>query len=57
MLDAAGRRRLDAVATVLPNGPGLVAFFAAMYYAALRPGEVVTLRKSNLALPAEGWAN
>ena len=32
-----------------------MAFFGAMYYAALRPGEAATLRKSNLALPAEGW--
>jgi integrase len=40
---------------VQPSGPGLVAFFAAMYYAALRPAEAATLRKSNLALPAKGW--
>jgi integrase len=49
------RQLLDAVATVQPSGPGLVAFFAAMYYAALRPAEAATLRKSNLALPPKGW--
>ncbi|MDT0349440.1 hypothetical protein [Pseudonocardia charpentierae] len=38
-----------------PSGPSLVAFFGSMYFAALRPAEAATLRKSNLALPAEGW--
>jgi integrase len=38
-----------------PSGSLLVAFFGAMYYAALRPGEAVTLRRSNLVLPATGW--
>jgi len=33
----------------------LVAFFAAMYYAALRPEEAAMLRKSDLQLPEEGW--
>lgn len=49
------RALLDAVATVKPSGSRLVAFFGAMYYSALRPGEASTLRKANLALPAEGW--
>jgi integrase len=49
------RRLLEAVAAVKPSGPRLVAFFAAMYYAALRPAEAATLRKSNLVLPADGW--
>ena len=44
-----------AVAEPKPSGPSLVAFFGAMYYAALRPGEASTLRKVNLLLPAEGW--
>ena len=38
-----------------PAGTGLVAFFGARYYAALRPAEALMLRKVNLALPAEGW--
>jgi site-specific recombinase XerD len=49
------RALLDAVADQKPSGARLVAFFGAMYYAALRPAEAATLRKSNLALPAEGW--
>lgn len=38
-------------------GPHLVAFFGCMYYAALRPAEVVALRKGDLELPAsgDGW--
>ncbi len=35
--------------------PTLVAFFAVMYYAALRPGEAVELRKEALSLPETGW--
>jgi integrase len=31
------------------------AFFAVWYYAALRPGEAVDLRKEALALPSKGW--
>lgn len=36
----------------MKSGPRLVAFFGAMYYAALRPEEAVNLRKHNLSLPA-----
>ncbi|APC37838.1 integrase [Nocardiopsis dassonvillei] len=44
----------------MKSGPRLVAFFGAMYYAALRPEEAVNLRKHNLSLPApengrHGW--
>ncbi|MFC4945674.1 tyrosine-type recombinase/integrase [Pseudonocardia sp. GCM10023141] len=49
------RALLDAVGTVKPSGPRLAAFFGAMYYAALRPGEAATLRKTNLLLPTDGW--
>jgi hypothetical protein len=49
------RALLAAVRDQKPSGPSLVAFFGAMYYAALRPGEASTLRKPNLLLPAEGW--
>ncbi|WP_219416872.1 tyrosine-type recombinase/integrase [Pseudonocardia nigra] len=52
---AQARALLDAVASQKPSGDRLVAFFGAMYYAALRPAEASTLRKSNLALPADGW--
>lgn len=36
-------------------GPLLVAFFACLYYAGLRPGEAVELRASSLELPRRGW--
>ncbi|WP_216210604.1 tyrosine-type recombinase/integrase [Amycolatopsis aidingensis] len=51
------RTLLDAVATVGKQGPRLVAFFACMYYAALRPEEVANLRTQNLALPETGWGD
>ena len=35
--------------------PRLAAFFATIYYAGLRPEEVITLRKSNLTLPPLRW--
>ena len=47
---------LDAVAHTPTSGPKLVAFFACMYYAALRPEEAVNLRASWLTLPdGDGW--
>ncbi|WP_243790188.1 tyrosine-type recombinase/integrase [Saccharopolyspora gloriosae] len=33
----------------------LTAFFALLYYAALRPEEATNIGKRNLAIPAEGW--
>jgi integrase len=42
------RALLEAVRQ-LPSGGPLVAFFGVMYYAALRPGEAVDLRKETLA--------
>jgi integrase len=33
----------------------LVAFFALMYFAGLRPEEAVNVRKANLSLPKDGW--
>jgi hypothetical protein len=35
----------------LPSGPRLVAFFAMMYYAGLRPEEAVNLREDNVIVP------
>ena len=50
------RRLLDAVANHSPRGKRLVAFFGCMYYAALRPEEVLALRTANLiCLPDSGW--
>lgn len=37
------------------RGERLRAFYACMYYAGLRPGEAVDLRKSNCHLPQDGW--
>jgi integrase len=46
---------LDAVERSGGIGPRLVAFFACLYYAALRPSEAAALRKQDCYLPAEGW--
>jgi integrase len=48
-------RLLTAVAGQGPSGPRLVAFFAVMYYAALRPEEAAMLRAGDLRLPPAGW--
>ena len=45
------RRLLTAVRQQMPSGPRLVAFFAIIYYAALRPEEAVNLRRDNITLP------
>ncbi|WUI00965.1 site-specific integrase [Spirillospora sp. NBC_00431] len=37
------------------RGPRMVAFFACMYYAMMRPGEVASLHKSDCTLPETGW--
>lgn len=37
------------------RGRPMVALFACMYYAGLRPGEAVALRKQDCHLPATGW--
>ncbi|HVQ91511.1 MAG TPA: tyrosine-type recombinase/integrase [Mycobacteriales bacterium] len=52
---ARARRLLAAVRAQGPMGERLEAFFGCMYYAALRPGEVVALGKGNTSLPADGW--
>jgi hypothetical protein len=39
------------------RGRHLRAFFACMYFAALRPGEVKALRKDGCYLPVIGWGN
>lgn len=49
------RRLLEAVRVQEPSGPRLVAFFAVMYYAALRPAEAVNLRRHNITLPPQAW--
>jgi integrase len=51
-LDHGQARALLAAVRQLPSGGPLVAFFAVMYYAALRPGEAVELRKEALSMAA-----
>jgi integrase len=48
------RALLEAVGNLPGSGPRMVAFFACMYYAALRPGEAVDLTEANLHIPDEG---
>jgi hypothetical protein len=43
------------VGRVESSGPRLVAFFALMYFAALRPEEAVSFREIDAVLPADGW--
>ncbi|WP_369233264.1 tyrosine-type recombinase/integrase [Streptomyces sp. R21] len=54
-----GRQLLTAVSYVgswdRNRGRRLVAFFAVLYYAGLRPAEAVGLRLSDCHLPEEGW--
>jgi integrase len=50
------RALLAAVPVVAPRvGRHLRAFFACIYFAALRPSEVVALRKDDCELPSSGW--
>jgi integrase len=49
------RALLEAVRAQQPSGPRLVAFFAVMYYAGLRPEEAINLARDNVILPAQVW--
>jgi integrase len=49
------RALLEAVRVQQPSGPRLVAFFAVMYYAGLRPEEAVNLGRENVILPPRVW--
>jgi integrase len=46
---------LTAVGRLGQRGAHLKAFFATLYYAALRPSEAVMLREADLHLPKAGW--
>src|ERR1022692_378478 len=52
---AQARKLLAAVRGLSERGQHLEAFYACLYYAALRPSEAVMLRKADLHLPAKGW--
>jgi integrase len=49
------RALLEAVRAQQPSGPRLVAFFAVMYYAGLRPEEAINLAVENVILPPQVW--
>lgn len=49
------RTLLRAVAEQPRSGRRLVAFFACLYFAALRPEEAAALAKPHLSLPTRGW--
>ncbi|WTH49627.1 integrase [Streptomyces sp. NBC_01550] len=48
-------RLLASVAAQPGRGPHLEAFFGCMYYAAMRPAEVIHLRRPQCHLPEAGW--
>jgi integrase len=52
---ARARALLAAVRGLSDRGAHLEAFYACLYYAALRPSEAVMLRESDLHLPKKGW--
>jgi integrase len=52
---AQARKLLAAVRGLSDRGQHLEAFFACLYYAALRPSEAVMLREGDLYLPRKGW--
>ncbi|MER5320492.1 hypothetical protein [Streptosporangium roseum] len=45
------RALLDAIEKHRPSGPLLMPFFAALYFAGLRPEEAVNLREKDMTLP------
>jgi len=49
------RALLEAVRAQQPSGPRLVAFFAVIYYAGLRPEEAINLGRDNVILPQQVW--
>jgi integrase len=52
---AQARSLLAAVWGLSDRGAHLEAFYACLYYAALRPSEAVMLRQADVHLPKQGW--
>jgi integrase len=52
---AQARTLLAAVRRLSDRGAHLEAFYACLYFAALRPSEAVMLRETDLHLPSKGW--
>jgi integrase len=48
---------LDLLTSVAATAPHLAAFFACLYFAALRPAEAVHLRAEDCDLPEAGWGS
>lgn len=46
---------LTAVREASPRGRHLAAFYACIYYAGMRPAEVMALRRADCTLPGKGW--
>jgi integrase len=57
VVNPAQARQLLAAVTLLGRNRGrrLMAMFACMYFAALRPAEAVALREADCLLPEQGW--
>jgi integrase len=51
------RQARALLAAVGEKDPRLKAFFGCMYFAALRPAEVIHLRQDDCELPTKGWGN
>ena len=49
------RHLITAVSDIGSTGPRYVAFFATIYFAGLRPAEVLALRIQDCTLPPTGW--
>jgi integrase len=49
------RTLLEAVREQQRSGPRMVAYYACLYFAGLRPEEAASLSKHHLALPEVGW--
>jgi integrase len=49
------QQALSLLSVVADRHPRLLAFFACLYYAALRPAEALHLRVGDCELPEEGW--
>jgi integrase len=51
------QQAIRLLAAVEAIDPAMVAFFACMYYAALRPGEALDLHERDCSLPEAGWGD
>jgi hypothetical protein len=52
---AAGERGGVIIASGRRQGPRFVAFYGCMFYAMMRPSEVISLTRDGCDLPGHGW--